>query len=192
MHHHILQLFIILHLLFGLVAQAGEIDQNTLLSDLSEGTRVMIRKDLVVEPSGLNDPLYYHAHFDNRSLDPGADVADWDNAFDSGASIRVFYSEALSYKFESSFLFEYEQVRFLNKGSYCLSKRESTFRSDTKRGITPARDRLVFRDCRTKELTFLLFVTAGYSLRSHSSFQGLTVRDLYDQVGSSMRLFFSL
>ena len=188
MHHRAFQLFIVLHLLLGLIAKAENVAPTTRLSDLTEGTRVVIRNDLQVEPSGLNDPLYYHGHFDNRSYQPGADVADWDNAFDSGASIRVMYSEALSYKFESSFFFEYEQVRFLSKGSYCLSKRESTFRSHTAQGFTPARDRLVFRDCRTGELTFLLYVTAGYRLRHDSNFRGLTVRDLYDQVGKAIKL----
>jgi hypothetical protein len=188
MHHHLLQLFIILHLLLGLVAQAGEIAPTTRLSELPNGTRIEIRRDLEVEGSGLNDPLYYHGHFDNHSYDPGADAADWDNSFDSGASIRAMYSGGVIFKFESSLIFDYERVTYLSHGTYCLSQRESTFRSDTNSGITPARDRLVFRDCRTKELTFLLFVTAGYGLRSNPDFQGLTVRDLYDQVGSAMKL----
>jgi hypothetical protein len=188
MHHRAFQLFIVLHLLLGLIAKAENIAPTTRLSDLTEGTRIQIRYDLEVEGSGINDPLYYHGHFDNRSYQPGADVADWDNAFDSGASIRAMYSEAVIYRFETSFLFDYERVTYLQKGTYCLSKRESTFRSHTAQGFTPARDRLVFRDCRTGELTFLLYVTAGYRLRHESNFRGLTVRDLKDQVGKAMKL----
>ena len=191
MNHHLLQLFIILHLLLGLVAQAGEITPTTRLSELPEGTRIEIRRDLEVESSSLNDPLYYYGHFDNRSYDPGADAADWDNAFDSGASIRALYSDGIIFKYESSLLFDYERVTYLSQGTYCLSQRESTFRSTTKSQIHPARDRLIFRDCRTNELTFILFVTAGYRLRNDVNFHGLTARDLYDQVGSAMKLTFT-
>ncbi len=191
MHHHLLQLFIILHLLLGLVAQADEIAPTTRLSELPNGTRIEIRRDLEVEGSGLNDPLYYHGHFDNHSYDPGADAADWDNSFDSGASIRAMYSEGIFFKFESSLILDYERVTYLSHGTYCLSQRESSFRSTTKSQIKPARDRLVFRDCKTNELTFILYVTAGYRLRMDTNFQGLTVRDLYDQVGNSMKLTFT-
>jgi hypothetical protein len=188
MNHHLLQLFIILHLLLGLMAEAAEVHPTTLLSDLPENSRILIRRNLEVESSGLNDSLYYHGHFDNRSYQSSADVADWDNTFDSGASIRALYSDAILFKFHSSFLFEYERVTYLSQGTYCLSRRESAFHSTTENKIAPARDRLVFRDCTTQELTFILFVTAGYRLRSGENFHGLTVRDLYDQVGSAMLL----
>lgn len=191
MNHHLLQLYIILHLLLGLVAQAGEIDQSTKLSDLPQNTQINIRRNLEVESSGYLDPLYYHGHFDNLSYDPSSDAADWDNSFDSGASIRALYSEAIIFQYEPSLLFDYERVTYLKSGSYCLSKNESTFHSTTKSQLRPARDRLVFRDCRTKELSFFLYVTAGYGLRNDANFHGLTVRDLDDQVGNAMKLFFS-
>jgi len=192
MNQHLLQLYIILHLLLGLVAQADEINQTPKLSDLPKKTKLEIRQNLKVEESGMVDPLYYHGHFDNRSYDPSADAGDWDNSFDSGASIRAMYSEAIIFQFESSLLFDYERVTYLKKGTYCLSKSESTFRSTIKSQLHPARDRLVFRDCSTNKLSFTLFVTAGYRLRNGLNFHGLTVRDLYDQVGKTMKLTYSL
>jgi hypothetical protein len=188
MHPRAFQLFIILHLLTGILAKAESIAPSTRLSDLSEGTQIIIRNDLKVEASGISDRLYYHGHFDRRSYHPGGDVADWGNAIDSGVSIRALYSDGIIFKFESGIIFDLEQVTYLSRGTYCMSKRESAFRSHTAHAFQPARDRLVFRDCRTRELTLILYVTAGYRLRYDANFHGLTVRDFDDQVGSAIKL----
>lgn len=154
---------------------------NSNLKDLPDQTRIRIPQMIPVSLDILDNNVFlFYTHFDNRIIHRNLKFGSVFNYMDSGVTIQTDNIDAIHDRIENGLILK-DMFFFLKTGTYCLNKTNSKFHS---RNLNI----LSVYDCKNAKFRFNLYVNAGWSLRNRSDFQGLTVRDLHDQVGNYMQL----
>ncbi len=177
-----------LYLFFSLIAASSQAQslfpENMLLSELPHGARLKVTN--YVEMGTITDDQHaqdlHYCTFEDGKCTPAYDsgiMLGLGVSYNTQVNVRTDVESALTEKGAGTFT---SGTYFLNAGTYCLDRNESSFRSNT----DDRTDKLRLTDC-SGNAVFTLYVRAGYNLRNRDGFRGFSVGDFHFQSGKVLR-----
>jgi hypothetical protein len=177
-------LFLVLSLFAHLnLAHADSFPGSMLLMDLPDRTKLLISKSLEMGTSDFNGDRIYHCGLENGSPNPSRSMVTIGVSLNSQVIIQTNVTQTLESRVISRSFYN-EESPLLNTGTYCLSKKESTFNSDSRKFFDTNIDYLFFRDCESDQPALAVYAIAGYHLRNKPHYRGYTIQDFMFQTGN--------